>query len=226
MRSARPRRVSPATARTRASESPRSSFARRVSTLPWSGCISRSGRRARRNATRRGLSVPTRAPIGSVASVVPRSRQTRASRGSSRGGYAAIARRGCSSVGTSFAECTARSTEPSSSAATMRPTKAPSPQAVSTGRSSPSVRMIAIAVATPCSARRSATQLAWTSASALPRVPMRKVRVMGRSDRYSENRVRAARSASPLESSRRVARGAWRRPATRRWLICSTSSRS
>ena len=86
MRSARPRRVRPATARTSASLSPRSSLARRVSTLPWSGWMPRSGRTARRNATRRGLSVPTRAPVGSVASVVPRTRQTSASRGSSRGG--------------------------------------------------------------------------------------------------------------------------------------------
>ena len=86
MRSTWPRRVSPATARTRASVSPRSSLASLVSTLPWSGCSSRSGRIARRKATRRGLSVPTLAPVGSVARVIPRSRQTRASRASSRGG--------------------------------------------------------------------------------------------------------------------------------------------
>ena len=70
-------------------------------------------------------------PAGSVASVLPRSRQTSASRGSSRTGYAAITRAGCSSVGTSLAEWTATSTDPSSSAASIPRTNAPSPHAVS-----------------------------------------------------------------------------------------------
>src|SRR5215217_7278561 len=93
---------------------------------------------------------------------------------------------GASSVGTSFAEWTARSTARSRSAATIRPTNAPSPHDVSTGRSSPSVRMTTRSVGIWCSARRAATNLAWTSASGLPRVPMRSVRVTGPSRSQGE----------------------------------------
>ena len=57
-----PRRLSPATASTIASYSPRSSLASRVSTLPRSGRTSSPGKRLRSCASRRRLEVPTTAP--------------------------------------------------------------------------------------------------------------------------------------------------------------------
>ena len=73
---------------------------------------------------------------------VASARTTSASRGSARGRYAAIRSRSSCSIGTSLALWTATSTRPSSSARSIAATKAPSPQAVSGARRSPSVSMI------------------------------------------------------------------------------------
>ena len=67
-------RFSPARASTMASYWPSSSLRRRVSTLPRMGTKCRSGRTARRNAARRALLVPTRAPAASSSSPRPSAR--------------------------------------------------------------------------------------------------------------------------------------------------------
>ena len=67
MRAASPRRFRPAAARMIAAYSPRSSFARRVSRLPRSGCMFRCGKRADISACLRRLLVPTTAPAGRSA---------------------------------------------------------------------------------------------------------------------------------------------------------------
>ena len=227
IRPSRPSRVSPATARTSASASPAASLRRRVSTLPWSG--SRAQVRAGAPGGRRrgaGCRCRPRAPAGRVARVRPASRQTSASRGSSRGGYAAIARRGSSAVGTSFALWTARSIRPSSSAASRAITNAPSPQAVFGGRSSPAVRITTSSTVAPSARRSSAIIPDWASARALPRVPRRSDGPPVGVTAQTPKRSRAARSSEPASSSWRAARGAWRRAATSRWLICSTTARS
>ena len=145
MSSSLPRRFSPETASTTASQSPLRSvptpwsarsevsvfwrsttclpacssrpFTRpmRVPTLPRMSTISRSGRRARSCAARRGEPVPTREPSGRVSTVRP-SRATRASRGSSRLRVAATTRPGQGAEGRSLRECTAMSTRFSSEA--------------------------------------------------------------------------------------------------------------
>jgi hypothetical protein len=75
------RRSIPATARIKASHSPRSSFARRVSTLPRIAMNRRSGRSRRSCERRRGLPVATTAPWGKSATRLA-VLHTRASRGS------------------------------------------------------------------------------------------------------------------------------------------------
>ena len=77
MRSCHPIRTKPAPATHSASQSPRTSLARRVSRLPRIGIGRRSGRRALSCAARRGLLVPTRAPGGSSASRSPPARSGR-----------------------------------------------------------------------------------------------------------------------------------------------------
>ena len=91
---------------------------------------------------RRGLSVPTAAPGGSVSSDadVPNG-STSTSRGSSRGKYAATPRRGSSSVGRSFALWTAMSTRRSASSRLDRCHEgALAPSRVSSARRPPSRR--------------------------------------------------------------------------------------
>ena len=88
---------------------------RRVSTLPRSSTTSRSGRAAQQL---RAAPQAARADAGALrqrrrAHAAPQS----ASRGSARGGAPTSARPSGSAPGTSFAECTARSTSPASSAA-------------------------------------------------------------------------------------------------------------
>ena len=88
-RLSRSSRSSPAIARMIASKSPAARRARRVSTLPRSATISRSGRRRSASKRRRIDDVPSRAPRGSEASE-PALRASSASRGSARSGTAAI----------------------------------------------------------------------------------------------------------------------------------------
>ena len=215
---ASPSRWSPAAASTSASHSPSRSLRNRVSTLPRTGSTSRSVRSARTWALRRRLLVPTRAPVGRAASdaapQIP-------SRGSSRAGIAISSRPGGSSVGTSFAECTATSIRSSrsarSSSDTQRDLSSTGPAAlIVTSSVSPSIR--------------SATHRAWVSASALPRVPTRinagaargpppapQVRCRSLPHRRRRCRVRTARGRAPCGrarghrgalSSARSARGA------------------
>ena len=177
--SARSSRFSPASASKVASTSPASSLRRRVSTLPRKFTTARSGRSRLTSAWRRSDAVPTTAPCGSSCSVRLR-RLMKASRGSSRGSTATIASPAGSTVGMSLAECTARSMRPASSASSISLVNRPLPPTSDSGRSrimSPLVRMISMPMrsgASPCAAaRRARTCPAWTSASGLPRVPMR-----------------------------------------------------
>ena len=77
MRLPRPRRSSPAQASRMASSSPSSSRRKRVSTLPRSSSSLRSGRACRSCAWRRGLDVPTRAPLRQVGETLMAQRQER-----------------------------------------------------------------------------------------------------------------------------------------------------
>ena len=118
-RPTRPSRSSPAAASTIAS-SPRSPrFRRRVSTFPRSGSIESSGSSARSCARRRTDAVPIRIPGASPSA--PHS----ASRGSSRARKAATASPSTSVDVMSFAEWTATSMRPASSASSISFTKTP-----------------------------------------------------------------------------------------------------
>ena len=175
MRSCQPRRLSPATAKTTASHSPRMALSMRVSRLPRISIMFRSGRRALSWARRRRLPVPTRAPSGKSASEdMPG--PTRASRTSSRSGVATRARSGCIWVGRSFRLWTAKSMCPASRASSRALVKTPVPPKLRSEPvvASPVVRMIEISMSSPsCSAsKRLRTSWAWTRASWLPRLPM------------------------------------------------------
>src|SRR5207237_810771 len=122
--------------------------------------------RARSWARRRRLPVPTTAPSGSESSVSKPPH--RASRGSARSGTPTIARPSGSRLGTSLAECTARSTSSRSSASSISFTKRDLSPAT---RASPEVRMGTTSTSASSS---SATMRACASASALPRVPGRR----------------------------------------------------
>ena len=228
MRSARPRRVSPATASTSASLSPRSSFASRVSTLPWSGCICEV--RAQRPQERD----PARA-VGAHA----RPDRERGERGPAHAADQRVARVLAGRVGRDHEAwvlvrrdvlgASGRRGPRSRRAAPPRcaPTKAPSPQAVSTGRSSPSVRMIASSVADvvlgepggdPVGLDERERAAAGADAEVTGHWDAPAVRA-----RTGSGRPARGRRPRPRRS---VTSGAWSRPATSRWLICSTSSRS
>ena len=112
MRSARPRRCRPASARMMASYWPSSSFFRRVSTLPRRSLTIRSGRVWSSWALRRRLDVPMQAPAGRdsrVAYVL----ETKASWTWWRAVMAARQRPSGTSAGRSFRLWTARSMVPS-----------------------------------------------------------------------------------------------------------------
>ena len=230
IRSARPSRVSPATARTSASESPRSSLASRVSTLPWSGWSSqvRAQRPEERDPAR--AVGARRGPRAGAWRASCRGPGRRARRADPRAAGRRRSPAGRVLVGGDVLRGVDREVHARRRAARRRsaPTNAPSPQAVSTGRSSPSVRMISISrgdavlgEAGGHPAGLDERELAAAGADAegpghgaLP-------------GPQSENSARAARSRSPvgvLAQRRRAARAGG--PATRRWLICSTSSRS
>ena len=103
MRSESPNRFKPAPAITSASNSPRSSFAKRVPTLPRIEATLRCGNFARSISSRRRLDVPTTAPAGS-AFKLSYCGDTKASRGSSRTATAASTKPPGNSIGTSFKE--------------------------------------------------------------------------------------------------------------------------
>ena len=179
MRSARPRRRSPAQASSVASATPSSSLRSRVSTLPRIGTTLRSGRTCSTCACRRSDEVATTAPGGRSISEATL-RLMKASRTSSRGSRQAIVRPAGSSVGMSFMECTARSISPASRASSSSLVNRPLPPASASGRSwmrSPVVLMTRTSKACrpgPCAASsRARTSAACARASGEPRVPIR-----------------------------------------------------
>src|SRR5690606_6215175 len=156
---------------------PASSFARRDSTLPRSGRVTRSGRNALSCAWRRRLEVPTTAPAGSASSPPP-SRVTSASNGSPRSSTAATRKPSGISAGTSFIECTATSARPSCSATSSSLMNSPLPPISNRARSSwRSPRVVMGTSSTPSTdgsrSSRSATWRACQSASPLFRVAIR-----------------------------------------------------
>ena len=217
--SSRPRRASPAAASTSASTSPPASLRSRVSTLPRSSRTSRSGRTASSCARRRSALVPTRAPGASASSD---GAPTSTSRGSSRAGTAAIVVPGASSPGTSLALWTARSISPASSARSSAPVQrdlspgsiAGVPPRSGPGASrarSPAVVISTISVSAPS---RSATQRACASASALPRVPIRRLKgAVARAPRRRAARRRARPRARTAHAAVTAVRGDGRRRA-------------
>src|SRR5256885_186902 len=134
MRAARPSRLSPAAASTTAWNSPRSSFASRVSRLPRSGFRSEERRVGKECRSRRRLDVPTMLREGNASRLALRF-DTKQSRGSSLAEIAARQKISGRRIGTSFAECTAISARPSSSAASSSLTKRPFPPIWASGRS-------------------------------------------------------------------------------------------
>src|SRR6266540_107660 len=174
--SSRPRRASPATATTRASNCPSRSLRMRVSRLPRTGTTSRSGRIASSCALRRGLPVARRAPCGSWPTLCP-TRQISPSRGSSRTGNATSSRAGVIVLGTSFRLCTARSAAPPSSSSSTPLTNTPAPSEASGVCLSRSPAVLAATSSTSipghAARSRSATQSDCRSARMLPRVATR-----------------------------------------------------
>ena len=173
-----PTRSSPEAARTTASRSASGPSARfsRVSTLPRIATTSRSGRARSSWAARRGEPVPTRAPSGSCARVIP-SRAHSASRGSSRGGAQVSVISSSGAVGRSFQEWTTTSTSPSSSACRTAVTNTPVPPICARGlvRSrSPWVETWTSSTSWPVpSVTAAPTCPDWVSASSEARVPIR-----------------------------------------------------
>ena len=169
---ARPRRASPARASTTASSSPPETLRSRVSTLPRIGTVSIGRPSAASCAMRRTAPVPTRAPGGSCARVRP-SRATSASRGSSRGGTAAMTSPSAGAVGRSLYEWTARSISLASKASRSAETNTPTPSwATGAVDRSPLVVIRTSSTGSPVrSSIACATRPACASASALPLVP-------------------------------------------------------
>ncbi len=124
---------------------------------------STSGRSAFSCACRRRLLVPMRAFCGS-ASKLAWFTETKASRGSTRSGIAAIVNGAASSVGRSFRLCTARSIRPAKSASSISLVNIPLPSPCAPATSangtccmvSPRVLMISIVTSCPAPRSRSA----------------------------------------------------------------------
>ena len=184
MRDSRPRRRSPAAASTSPlTSAPWSSLRSRVSTLPRIGGNA-APRIARAScATRLTLLVPIAGAGPSRLSAwaqdpapVPAG-STSASPGFSRSSVAASVSPAGSAAGMSLLLCTAMSTEPASSASSISLTNRPLPPASRKDTSasrSPEVLISTISHGTPQrSASSAATVRACTSASWLPRVPIR-----------------------------------------------------
>ena len=129
---------------------------------------------------RRGLSVPTRAPAGSVVERAPalaadeRVARVLAADGRRRS-------RGAGPPSSARPSRCGRRGRPSRRGAprSSAPTNAPSPQAVSGAWSSPAVRTMTSSTATPRRLEGPRDLRDWTSASALPRVPSRRTRAAG-----------------------------------------------
>ena len=162
--SSRPSRASPAAASTSASTSPGGELAQpRVDVAADLDDVEvgpHAPAPARGAAAR---SCPTRAPAGSASSD---GAPTSTSRGSSRSGTATTSVPSASSIGTSFALCTATSISPASSARSSAPVQrdlSPTSRARSPA--------VVISTSSAGSPSRAATQRACASASALPRVP-------------------------------------------------------
>src|SRR5215203_2908563 len=179
--SARPSRFNPASASKVASATPSSSLRSRVSTLPRSGTIVRSGRLRLIIACRRSDAVPSVAPCGSSAMDFAL-RLMNASRGSSRSMKADSISPLGSTVGMSLDECTATSIALAVSASSISLVNNPLPPTSASGRSwmrSPLVRITSSTIRSgskPCAlASASRTMRAWVSASGLPRVPSRRM---------------------------------------------------
>ncbi len=183
----RPRRFKPDSASRIASASPASSLAMRVSTLPRSMTMSRSGRRYRAWAWRRRLAVPSR-PFWGKASKLFKFTLKNASRTSSRSGLAAIARPAGNTAGMSFREWMAQSMRPSSSASSISLVNRPlpptsirrrswmrSPEVVmrTSGATSSTASCGASAPMPSAAAMRRCICPDWASASLEARVPMR-----------------------------------------------------
>src|SRR6476646_3212613 len=171
------RRFRPAEANRVASTSPFSTFFNRVSTLPRIGTISRSGRRRRSCAARRGDEVPTRAFCLSLSiDPAPMIR----SRTSPRGRTAAMWISSGRTLSTSFIEWTQKSTSPASRARSSSLVHNALPPISASGRSwtwSPVV-LISTICTQPSGQRcdvsiAAATLRACASASGDPRVPRR-----------------------------------------------------
>ena len=105
----KPKRVNPAPAKMIASYWPSIAFRTRVSILPRSDSVSKSGRAAKSCAARRKLDVPTTAFCGSVASINPLL-EMRTSRTSARTGIHPMVRPSEFSTGKSLSEWTAQCT--------------------------------------------------------------------------------------------------------------------
>ena len=197
----------------------------RVSTLPRSSTTSRSGRAASSCARRRSDAGARRARPRARARAIARRRARRAGR-RARGGGDELACPSASSPGTSLAECTARSISPASSAASMRV----DPARLVADRARPASPEVVIVDDLRSPAARSATQRAWASASALPRVPTRRARQLaprrrsGRTSAAVAALGRRRRSSSP-NSSRSSCRRAWRCSASS-WLHAHASARA
>ena len=204
-----------------------SSLRRRVCTLPRMSTRSRSGRSASSCERRLRLDVPTVAPLGRSSSVRSGSdpRPTNTSRTSSRAVKATMARPSGTSVGMSFAECTARSVRPSSMAVSSSLVNRPLSPSLASGASSslsPLVWMTSISTCSPGCSRTSSsrTHSLWISASREPREPIR-TRSVTRPPcpcRAGGARCRAARPAARRRprAPRPAARSQGRPPGRRR----------
>ena len=195
MRSARPKRLTPAAASTMASSCSSANLRRRVSRLPRRGTIATSGRACRSWAARRRLLVPMRGSWPSLSKVNP-SRAINTSSGTSRSGIAPMHRPAGISAGMSFMLWTAISIRPASSASSISFTNSPLPPTLARGTSrilSPLVLMIFRATRVPGwrVSSRALIQLACHRASLLPRVPMVIV------DPISDRSPRSSKRCSP-----------------------------
>ena len=166
-------RFKPAAANTIASYWPSSSLRKRVSKLPRSGSIFKSGRCALSSTRRRRLEVPTTAPCGSSAKLAYLF-DTKASCGSSRVITQARAKPSGKSIGTSLSECTAMSARPSCKATSSSLTNRPLPPTLLSDRSkiwSPNVVMPSSSTCQPnCFSSSALTCSACHSARRLSRV--------------------------------------------------------
>ena len=175
MRASNPSRFSPAAANTMASQSPASSLARRLPTLPRRPATRKRGNLARSWLRRRKLPVPSTASGGKSAREANRL-EMKASRGSARSHTAAKTNPRGNAAGMSLTECTAKSASPRSNACSNSFKNTPLPPTSASGRSlrSPVVVISRNAISRPGARPRSKsrTYRACHNASGLARVAM------------------------------------------------------